>query len=75
MCPYPTLNFRTRYPKHTYFFIWPNMYKDLTTDSMSVKISSLVNKSKIQIIQSVLEVRFFKSSPTRSSQVKSSNYI
>ena len=23
MCAYPTLNFQTRYPKHTYFFFWP----------------------------------------------------
>ena len=23
MCTYPPQNFQTRYPRHTYFFIWP----------------------------------------------------
>ena len=25
MCTYPTLNFQTLYPKHTYSFIWPEV--------------------------------------------------
>ena len=26
ICSYPTWNFQTRNPKHTYFFIWPQQY-------------------------------------------------
>ena len=26
LCAYPTLNFQTCYPKHTYIFSWPYLY-------------------------------------------------
>ena len=49
MCTYPTLNFQTRYLKHTYFFIWPNyrsicLFHYQNLQRISVRRDSLWNK-------------------------------